>query len=611
MKKNRKGITYLYQHFFGHSISKKLFFIYLVVIAVPVLIYSFFSYRLTAQQLKDDFIESQQHLNIQILQNISQNYIDMGKQLTALYSWSSALEVLIKTPRGIVNDEYFDAKQKLDANLNSLCSAGVNLTVVYLIDREGNIKYCFDNRRMYSYSNISVDELWFQETLQNPGQPYFQSPHKNQIVELYQDTDQYMISISQTIKEFAKNEIMGVVLLEKQAEDFFRSAITADQNSNNSTVIFDNSGEPVYVSKDMDESKIEKFKRIHSTPEVDSQEIIAGNEKMLCVQTHDENGGISIITSVPLSRLHDKTEYLRQITTGILAILFLFVLAISLVAAQSIVRPLKRMKALFYKMRGGDFQLQIPVSGDDELTDICIAFNDMAGNMDSLIQERSELQVLYQQSEMEALQRQVNPHFLYNTLNSIKAVIELDENDVAANMVQDLSDLFRYNMGSVKKMVKLKDELKHAEKYLALMEQRFEGMYQIQYDIFPELKEQYLPRFCLQPLVENAIQHGLSRRIDGGILRIAAQLKDDAWEIIVWDNGIGIEEGRLLEIQELLNSGKEIELNDEQKTRVGIYNVNSRIHLILGEKYGLRINSKYQEYTQVILHLPLTGGSRL
>lgn len=210
-----------------------------------------------------------------------------------------------------------------------------------------------------------------------------------------------------------------------------------------------------------------------------------------------------------------------------------------------------------------------------------------------------EEQKKLRRSEFELLQSQINPHFLYNTLDAIVWSAEAGNQKQVVNMVGNLSNFFRLSLNKGKEIVSVKEELQHVRSYLEIQQIRYQDILDFEIDIPPEIDEYKIPKLTVQPIVENALYHGIKNKRGGGKIIVSAKVKDDHFFIIVEDNGKGMTEERLAEVRKALAEG----ISDKNVV-YGIYNVNERIRLHYGEGYGVTINSKLDEKTVVLIKLP-------
>ena len=202
-------------------------------------------------------------------------------------------------------------------------------------------------------------------------------------------------------------------------------------------------------------------------------------------------------------------------------------------------------------------------------------------------------------AEFELLQAQINPHFLYNTLDAIVWSAEAGNQKQVVNMVGSLSDFFRSSLNKGKEIVSIKEELVHVKSYLEIQQIRYQDILCYEINVPESLNKYQIPKITIQPIAENALYHGIKNKRGGGKIAIEGYENEDAVIIEVKDNGIGIDEKRLLEIKESLESS-----DNNSNSIYGIYNVNERIRLNYGEQYGLKICSIYGEGTTVKILIP-------
>ena len=215
------------------------------------------------------------------------------------------------------------------------------------------------------------------------------------------------------------------------------------------------------------------------------------------------------------------------------------------------------------------------------------------------------LEMLKKQAELNALQSQINPHFLYNTLDSIRGQLMEEDLIDAADIIESLSRLFRYSINPKAVYNTLEQELDNIENYMRIIRYRFGDRFILKKVIDPQTDSIFnceIPKLTLQPIVENAIQHGLEPKADNGVIMIRAFLSDAVLHISVEDNGIGVKAPMLDELNEKFSRGALIQ--EKQSTGIALVNVNERIRLLYGAKYGLHVNSMEGMGTEVHILLP-------
>ncbi len=252
--------------------------------------------------------------------------------------------------------------------------------------------------------------------------------------------------------------------------------------------------------------------------------------------------------------------------------------------------------------------MEIEFSENDrinEINELGITFNNVVTRMYSLIDEliistkkQHYLENKKNEAELIALQAQINPHFLYNTFESINWLIKSNNLESAIQMLNSLSELLRYTANSTKPTVSIKDEISYAKHYAEIMGMRFGNSLKFDYQIDNSLSEYKAIRLTLQPLIENAIYHGIQPKNNSGTVTIHCYKQNDSIILAVHDNGIGIHPEKLQEINTNLNSNIIHE-------HIGLYNVQNRIKLFFGEKYGVALTSEYGKGTTSEIRIPI------
>ena len=225
--------------------------------------------------------------------------------------------------------------------------------------------------------------------------------------------------------------------------------------------------------------------------------------------------------------------------------------------------------------------------------------NTMIDKINELLEQVKTEQVRLRKAEFELLQAQINPHFLYNTLDAIIWLAEAGDQKRVVNMVRSLSDFFRTSLNQGKDINSIQEEMLHVRSYLEIQQVRYQDILSYEIDVPQELYQYSIPKITVQPLVENALYHGIKNKRGLGHIIIRGEAKQDYFVLLVQDDGIGIDQARLLQVQSGIQNkvltGKDF---------YGLYNVNERIRLNFGEEYGISIDSVYGEGTEVRIVLP-------
>ncbi len=265
----------------------------------------------------------------------------------------------------------------------------------------------------------------------------------------------------------------------------------------------------------------------------------------------------------------------------------------------SITRPFKELSQVTDEIAKGNLSVRANVNTGVEATALSNSMNTMIDKINELLEQVTTEQTRLRKAEFELLQAQINPHFLYNTLDAIIWLAEAGEQKRVVGMVRNLSDFFRTSLNQGKDINSIKEEMLHVKSYLEIQHVRYQDI--LSYDIeVPESLYIYsIPKITIQPLVENALYHGIKNKRGMGHISIRGQAGEKDFTITVTDDGIGIDETRLRQVQSGIQNkvltGKDF---------YGLYNVCERIRLNFGEEYGIFIESVYGEGTSVRVILP-------
>ncbi|MFC4321436.1 cache domain-containing sensor histidine kinase [Litchfieldia salsa] len=285
--------------------------------------------------------------------------------------------------------------------------------------------------------------------------------------------------------------------------------------------------------------------------------------------------------------------------SGLIAIAIIALVSYSLSSHLS--KPLVQMMRKMKKVEEGDLSERMDFTGSQEMDLLARVYNSMLDSINKLIKEVYELNITEKNAKISALQSQINPHFLYNTLNVMKSISRLRGVDEVADISESLSDLFKYSMKDLDKTVPLRDEVEHITNYMNIQKHRFGDRYQYKSSIQEAALNVYVPKLIIQPLIENSIKHGLERRGYGTIL-LTAGIEKDLLIVTVEDNGVGMTEQTLQHVRNQQNADLLIETKD---SGIGLTNIQQRIKLMYGDSYGLDIQSECDKGTRMTLKLPI------
>ena len=279
------------------------------------------------------------------------------------------------------------------------------------------------------------------------------------------------------------------------------------------------------------------------------------------------------------------------------ALAIVFLLRYSIRLSRSITAPLEELCRRAERVDAGDLTVQEPVPSEiREIRTLSEGMEQMIGRLDDQMGEIKRRQESLRRTELALLQAQINPHFLYNTMDTIIWLIEADKQQEAVEMVSNLSSFFRHSLSKGEDVISLAEEERHVRSYLQIQHARYQDIMEYILDIDPGLHDAMLPKLTLQPLVENALYHGIKLKRAKGTIRITATLADGCVLLRVEDNGVGITPQRLAQLRDAMER--------QERVGFGLSAVNQRLRLQFGPEYGLRLDSEEGQGTTVTARIP-------
>ena len=319
------------------------------------------------------------------------------------------------------------------------------------------------------------------------------------------------------------------------------------------------------------------------------------------IQVSQENYNLEAFVLVSQSLLTAAQKSLIRTLLIIMAAMIAAVAVLVLFVSQWVTRPVEEMSSTIIRIKNGEKQLRVqPIGWSQELSTLGTEFNEMLDRMEVMAQEELQHKMLVERTEYKMLQAQINPHFLYNTLDTMSGIANAQNCPLVSGMCRSLSAIFRYSLNMTDELSTLQNEMAHVRNYLYVMDVRNGSTIAYDYQIDSDTLQDLMPRICIQPVVENALTHGLRnvRRKDKKLL-IRSEHVGENLVITVQDNGAGMdaeEMNRLLE----QNDMKRV----ESGVSIGILNVNARLKKLFGKEYGLHIESTIGEGTTVTITVP-------
>lgn len=580
--------------------TTKLMVTYLLLTAIPIMILGYVSYVQYAKSVENQ-------VGKYIPQLLDRSNINIDRQIQ---EYQNLLDLISNSDEvlSILRKESFQSQSQM---LKDQFTVESNLINWYL---SGNYKgvlgvFVVSKNRLFkatrfSYENFDYDptQLPYGQDLDYRGEVQIFLPGDANLT--FEKNIPYLLLVKQ-IKDLDNRINIGTIFLAVDLEFLKDNLDQLSEEDESEIWVMDENGQIIYHH---DRSKIGTiFEEVKEYP------IKNGSFK-----TRSESGGdlISISESeltgwllthkIEIEALTSEASQIRNIVITVFGVLFVASSFITIYLTWRFTRPINQLSRLMIDVEKGNFEVDLNIRSRDEVGLLARRFNIMVKEIRGLIREKYQMEIKQKEAELNALQFQINPHFMYNTLETISMSVEFDEKEQVIEMVTLLGRMLRYSLGNKQPVVLISDEVQHAEDFLKIQKFRFEDA--LEYEVYTQIElDQYLtPKFILQPILENAIKYGLEHRqhlcVEMYVVVVKA-FKDgkDAIQFVIRDNGVGISEDRLHQVkQDLLDASVM-----DKDSGVGLGNVHARILLKFGEPYGVQIESEEGEGTTTTITIPM------
>lgn len=532
--------------------------------------------------------EASAFLNTQ--QIVEQVQFNLENYIKGMADTFEVVDAKIAKSRGIPSD-------KLTEQLETIASTREDIVSINLFAADGELITGIQNAGMRKNTRL-LEQSWFKSALDNPNHLSFSLPH---IQNLFKDPYRWVVSMSKGVSIEHGGKWEDAVLLVdvnfKTLDDVFRTVSLGKKGY--VYIIDDSAGNIVYHPQQqliyigLKYENVEQALKFSYGKYMDVSE---GESRLNVVRTVN-NIGWKIIGVSYMDEMITTRKEISTFMIWLLVIVLIFILLISSFMSARISKPIKRLKKSMEMVEKGHFDTYIHVRGADEVEQLSRRFNLMVSRVRELMDQNIHEQETKRKNELEVLQSQINPHFLYNTLNSVVRMVGNGKNDEVVTTITSLSKFFRISLSKGKNIITIADEIEHIRNYLIIQKMRYKDKFD--YDI--EVDEEVLPyktlKLILQPFVENSLYHGIEYMVDEGHIHISARKMDDSILLQVKDNGVGMSEETLKNI--LIGSVK-----SDKGSGVGLRNVHERIQLYFGADYGVKVESELEEGTVVKIWIP-------
>jgi len=588
---------YISMNFKFKRIQSSITAAFLFLVLFTVLIIAAISFSLTYEAVEKNSREYTRQLIEQVNRNI-ESYITNMENISIMTLYNNDVrEYLTRDDLSSEEEQVYSEKIKL--LFDSILSTRKDISSIMIFGYNGRV--VISNNRNINELNPYINptrQTWYKKAKEAGGAAVISSPHVQNV--LQDNYYRWVVSLSRELINTDGNEKMGIFVVDLNFSIINDMCSKIKLGKRGYVFIVDREGNIVYhpqqqlfysnVKNEMIDEVINSKENYFITNE--------GNDSRIYNIMNSVNTGWKIVGVSYINELVTNKNEIERSHTLWGFICLTTAMIISIMLSRRISRPIKHLDSLMKEVQKGNFDIKVDIESSNEIGELSRTFHIMITKIKELMEQNMKEQELKRKSELKALQAQINPHFLYNTLDSIVWMAEAKNSEEVVLMTSALAKLFRLSISKGEEIIPVHNEIEHVRSYLIIQQMRYRDKLDFEIDTDPEIYHYKTLKIILQPLVENSIYHGIKNKGGIGIIKIKGKICNDKILLQVIDNGIGMGPEEIKNIFE--KSGK-----SPRGSGVGVKNVNERIKLYFGKDYGLEFQSEPNQGTTVNVWLPI------
>lgn len=593
------------------TLRAKLVTLFLCLIAIPLSLQGMITYSKFSASTEQRAVEYTGQIVNQINRNLDRNLAEMKRlSLMPLYDNRviSILKELSASQKGSLYPTT-EMREKMSLYISSLSYNRPEVRGIQIITNTGMIFSNLDPSAMKATENLKK-EAWYGTVLKGNGASVLIPQHKPGYY-LERSSERYF-SVARLLREPNTNLPIGIIKIDLKLEMIDQILSNMNFTKDGSLIIVNEQNELLFEERNGNRTPGYRtlLRETNWLNEYPNKPIQLHDQRYLVIAHQSNETGVRVISLLPFENLLKDSRELRDFTIVIAAIFLLGAGGLAVFFSYSLSNPLVRLKEKMLQVEKGNFNQRVPVTSHDEIGNLGAQFNRMVGEINRLVNEVYMISLREKEAELAALQSQINPHFIYNTLEAINMMAIRGGNFDVSDMVTSLGKLLRYTVERADCFVTLRQEMESLTSYIRIQQIRLGHRLQVHFEMEEALLEQSVPKLLLQPLVENAIYHGIGDQERGGTIWISAFRNEHEMLFTIKDDGKGLSKDDLVRLRSSVSVP--IRHSEAASTQAGmaLRNIAHRIALLYGEKSGLFIDGQPDQGAVFTLRIPLGSGGR-
>ncbi|WP_261305032.1 sensor histidine kinase [Paenibacillus andongensis] len=572
--------------------KKKLIIIFVFLITLPLMLTSYISFQYYSKSMQENTQTYVLGTTSELLDKLDDYILDI-KRISALPLFMTDMQVKLTEP-----GQSIDKMRSVEHNILSINNIKQDTTSVYIIDNYDELYY---NLKTDGVRQDIRDKIpyWRKLAKEADGLPVLLS---TQEVAYSSGNKDYVFSVVREIRDAASIVPIGMIVFDTSVSVVAKTIQELDSITKGKSMILDQQNHVVY---DSDRTFITQSAEIWDffskvVGEHGSFAVTLDGIEYICTYTTSSKSDWKMLAFIPVKEVTAKATLTRNVTILVTIGITGFALIVSIIITYFLTNPLSKISKIMKQVQSGNMKVRLHVRYADEVGLLGKHFNQMLERIDGLIGEVADGRLRKKEAEMRALQSQINPHFIYNTLETIRMMAELNDDDHVSAMTYNLGQMLRYSLTKGVEVGTVASELEHLEHYLFLQNMRFNDKFTLKLDVPDHIKRLPMLKLILQPVVENSIYHGLEKRDGPGEISISAYNLGIDTYFVLSDDGVGMSKETVYKMNDRFDK---LIYDKDSKGGIGLQNVNERIKLHYGPEYGLQLESRLGQGTRVIMKI--------
>jgi len=578
------------------SFQNKLVMSFFMLVLLPIFLLTSFSYYQNKQIVKTQSIAISELYLRQVESSINARLNEMANTAKALSRTTAIIDILEKDPAAVPVSEQIEDLRELDVIVSGFLSSS-NIYNIRLYVNDG---FIYGNRNMITYNLDSIHDAEWAKVLHDfYAVVYFAEPYEFKYI--LNDTRKIISAIVPIRSSKNFDEIIGIVCVDMLEDELLNLIMVADYTSKGEILITNKDFEPLLAYSKTDSTYFPSLKDMLKSKEDAYSKTTVSVIDNTIVGVAPLWNTWKIVTVASMEDLLDsQSEYrLQLIILAVMSTLGLYILAC--IYGRYNAKRIKSLAKQIHVVENGNFDVSCVVDSADEIGELQTSFNYMVRKINALMKEQYMMGKNLNAMELKVLQEQINPHFLYNTLDLILWTAKRNDMEQVCDIVIKLSKLYRISLSNGSDYIDLKNEIEHVRLYTELQNLRFSKKINLTVNIEKSLENYKIMKLLLQPIVENSILHGISNSdVEQGEINISAAINEDMVQIIVTDNGIGMSKSTIYRLM----TYDEFHTDKENLGGYGLRNVINRLKLYYDNQAQISFESAPNKGTKVIISIP-------